>query len=236
MKKTFLLILFSYSFLYATNGELFFSISNFGSNSIQLKFEKISGETYWDKNFNIITPPDFIFSGSGTLSVKADAAYNNSGNGTMDDNGNQFVVYYGKFKVTITGGGISESFTLDYQDCDYDSAEIYKYSTPDVYFKFAYGTNEFIWTSSDYSQNYGNYTNLTFAIWNTIKQSQYAGANYSCFSFQITPRNIVNGTDYGQLNVNSQPVTSGQPTPVAYGSNTFSTYTGLVQTNNKFRM
>ena len=95
MKKTFLLILISYSFIYGTGGELFFSISNF-PGSVQLKFEKIPGETYWDQNFNIITPPDFIFTGSGTLPVKADAAYGNNGNGTIDDNGNQFGVCFGK--------------------------------------------------------------------------------------------------------------------------------------------
>ena len=58
MRNLFLIIIFICSKnIFATNGELFFDVSNI-SGSWTFKFETIPGEVYYDENFSLVIPPD----------------------------------------------------------------------------------------------------------------------------------------------------------------------------------
>ena len=102
-----------------------------------------------------------------------------------------------------------------------------------MYFRFLYSEDyQFIRTNSSYTTYFGNYTNLTFEIWET-KFNPIPVTD--CFDRTITPRNLVNNGDYGQLFVNNQPVNSGEEITRATGTYLFGTYTGLILGDYKFR-
>ena len=67
-----------------------------------LNLETIPGEVHYDENFSLVIPPELLsFSRNGHSGVQADAIWGDNFNGTIDDNENEFLVYYGKFKVSV---------------------------------------------------------------------------------------------------------------------------------------
>lgn len=218
--------------IYAIDGEYFFKTEGFDGISYQFKFEKIAGETYYDSLYQIVSPPDLVFSYNEQKVIQADIVTGDNNNGWLDDNDKEFLVYLGKFKITLIVGGNSYIFYINTKDCDLPPLN--HYTTPDYYFKIVYGTFNWIRTNSDFSLNFGNITNTTFELW-SVKDSGHQTPNTSCFPFAITPRNIVNATDYGELYVDNENVNSGEEIYLLPNTYEFRTYTDFIDVDKKFR-
>jgi len=137
----------------ATDGELFFFVDVTGN--WVLKFETLEGEFYYDENFNPVNPYDLTFTLNGYSTVKADFITSDDNYGTIDDNDHEFLVYYGKYKVTISHGSTTKYFYVDYKDCDYPGPN---YFDVDAYFKYDNINKKFIRTSNNGTGEYGDYT------------------------------------------------------------------------------
>jgi len=236
MKWLYLLFfsLFIINSSYCTNGELWFYISD-GPTNWQFKFEKIPGEYYYDENFNVANPPDFIFTKSGYAVIQADAVHDNSGNGTPDDNGNKFVVYYGKFKASFNN--YEGEMELNYLDCEYRYFIPPHYSNPDSYFKYSFLDHQFIRTLNGGDSTYENFTNQTYNIWEYLKYPEYAYQVTECFKVNVNVSNLVNNQSYGDVIIDGTPYASGVQLKKYPGTTiSVSTYDGLIEGNNKFRI
>jgi hypothetical protein len=234
MKKLFLVFLLLSTQIFGTNGELFFLIQGY-TYEWQLHFDKIPGEIYYDQNINVANPPDYEFEYSNNFQIiQADAVHGDNNNGTIDKNGNEFLVYFGKFKITFECNGLSRTFYMDYSDCDYLTAN--HYFDGDLYFLMVKDEDKFILTNPSYNSNYGDFTDQTFNIWEHIKDLGYQYQNTDCFYLNVTARNIVNNQNYGFITINGEPVYPSTPVSLLKGTEPlFSTYSNIIEGNQLFR-
>jgi hypothetical protein len=213
----------------ATGGELFFFVDVTGN--WVLKFETLVGEVYYDENFNSVNPYDLTFTLNGASTVKADFITSDNNFGTIDDYGHEFLVYYGKYKVTILHGSTSKYFYVDYKDCDYPGEN---YFDVDTYFKYDGINKKFIRTSNIGTGEYGDYTGRTFYISEFKYEPDIIVT--TCFNFDITVRNLLNNEDYGVLEVDDHQINSGESIALFPGiEHNFETYNSFVESNYKFR-
>jgi len=233
------LLFFSLFFInssYCTNGELWFYVSD-GSTGWQFKFEKIPGEYYYDENYNVATPPDFVFTRSGYAVIQADFVTGNSSNGTLDDNNNRMVVYFGKFRAYILEDGeLRGEMEFNFLDCEFGQG-FNKYFSGDTYFKYSFTDHQFIRCSSGGAGDHGNFTNQTYNIWEYLKYPEYAYPVTECFKVNVNVSNLVNNQSYGEVIIDGTPYASGVQLKKYPGTTiSVSTYDGLIDGNNKFRV
>ncbi|MBU1098753.1 MAG: hypothetical protein KKB34_19950 [Bacteroidetes bacterium] len=179
--KLLLLILFISSItINAIDGEFFIRLKNFGATWYTLKVEKIPSEFYYDANYNLATPPNlYFFRRSDSLfTIQADRVRDDSNNGTIDDNGNEFLIYYGIYKITIEYDQTECWFIIDYKDCDYSE---YHYFDPDMYFYIDYQEAKIIKTNNNFNANHGDYTSATYKVYEDLKYDGYKYANTAFF-------------------------------------------------------
>lgn len=143
MKKyIFLIAVFIPLKIFSFDGEFVFQFKNFGSYPWAFRFTTIPGETYYNKWFQPVpenTQLNFFFSSKNPNvfagRIIADHIYEPSPEGLEDDFGNNFMIYYGKYTVSISIGDqeYDNSFTIDYKDCDYNGNSTY-YGEGDIVF------------------------------------------------------------------------------------------------------
>ncbi len=243
MKKkilTTLIMIFSfYNYLYSFDGELGLNIRNY--TGYTLTVSTIDGEYYYDENLQIIpdvSPLFYEFTISeSNKTIHADFITDEQANeGDIDDYGNRLLLYYGLYEFTLEYGSNIYWFRIDYRDCEWAQANHNAYfpNNPDgdLYFYIENNENEWTRTVSGFSSNFGIYTNSTFYVLE-VKIPQIPSV--ACFDVDITLRNIVNQNDYGILYFNTQSYSSGSTVTTIPGEYEFSTYTGLIEDNQKFR-
>lgn len=227
--------------IFAFNGEYYLTIRGFTS-WVQIRVEKIPGESYFDAQFNYIEPPDYVFtfpSGANGNSVIADHIMGNSGNGTLDDNLVQFLVYYGKYKVSITDGQNTWYYYIDFLDADYSAAgvdEYYHRSTNryDTHFIFDHSNNLFLLNIPEEEED--DYTNFTYRVYWTLKTVNRGHPNLAPFQVPVTASTKINNNNYGHVFVDEQQVTSGLTIDLGYSTDHIFEPDDNISGNYKFRV